>query len=82
MELQSFTKSMDDNQTYFFVATCIASVFGFVLAFILNRFVNKLDAKLDQFDKLFLAIQQEISEIRQILKVHENDIQHLKNRRK
>lgn len=79
--LQSYTKNMDVNQTYFFVATCIASVFGFILAFVINRFVNKLDQRMEQFDKLFDALQQEISELKQIVKVHENEIQHLKKRR-
>lgn len=69
---------MEHSQTYFFVATCIASIFGFTLAFILNRFVNKLDARLDQFERLFDAMQEQISELKQILMVHENEIENLK----
>lgn len=71
---------MDANQTYFFVATCIASVFGFILAFIINRFVNKLDSRMDQYDRLFDSIQEEISELKQIVKVQENRIEHLEDK--
>lgn len=71
---------MDANQTYYFVATCVASVFGFILAFILNRFVNKLDARMDQYDKLFNSIQDEISELKQITSVQNNRIEHLEDK--
>lgn len=71
---------MDANQTYYFVATCLASVVGFALAFIVNRFVNKLDARLDHADKLFDSIQEEISELKQIVKVNENRITHLEDK--
>lgn len=71
---------MDTNQTYFFVATCIASVFGFILAFVINRFVNKLDSRMDQYDRLFGAIQEEISELKQMVKVQENRIEHLEDK--
>lgn len=71
---------MDANQTYYFVATCLASVVGFALAFIVNRFVNKLDDRLDHADKLFESIQEEISELKQIVKVSENRIEHLEDK--
>lgn len=70
---------MEDSETYFFVATCIASVFGFILAFIINRFVNKLDKKFDQLDVLIRAIKEEISELKQIVSRHDADIESLKN---
>ena len=70
---------MENSQTYFFVATCIASVFGFILAFILNRFVNKLDAKLAQFDKMLEGVQQEISELKETNAVQNNRLKHLED---
>ncbi len=70
---------MENSQTYFFVATCIASVFGFILAFILNRFVNKLDAKLAQFDKMLESVQQEISELKETNAVQNNMLKHLED---
>ncbi len=70
---------MENSQTYFFVATCIASVFGFILAFILNRFVNKLDAKLAQFDKMLESVQQEISELKETNAVQNNRLKHLED---
>lgn len=72
-------KSMENSDTYFFVATCIASVFGFILAFVINRFVNKLDKKLDQFDTLIMTIQQEVSELKHIVSRHDAEIENLKN---
>ena len=71
---------MEGDQIYYFVATCIASVFGFLLAFILNRFVNKLDMKLDQYDKIFDGIQQEISELKEITSVQNTRINHLEDK--
>lgn len=70
---------MENSQTYFFVATCIASVFGFVLAFILNRFVNKLDQRLDQYDRLFSSIQEEISELKESNAVTNTRLKHLED---
>lgn len=71
---------MDTNQQYFFVATCIASTFGFILAFVINRFVNKLDRRLDQFDQIFDGIQQEISELKELTSVQNNRITHLEDK--
>lgn len=71
---------MDGNQIYYFVATCIASIVGFALAFIVNRFVNKLDARLDRADALFAAIQEEISELKEITSVQGNRIEHLEDK--
>jgi predicted PurR-regulated permease PerM len=70
---------MDDNELYYFIATSIASVFGFILAFILNRFVNKLDVRMDQFDRMFASIQQEISELKETNAVQNNRLTHLEN---
>ena len=79
-------KNMDADQTYFFVATCIASVFGFILAFVINRFVNKLDEKMNKFDmrldnqdKMFDAMQQEISELKETNAVANNRLKHLED---
>lgn len=71
---------METDQLYFFIATCVASVFGFVLAFILNRFVNKLDSRMDQYDKLFAGMQEEISDIKTLVKVQDNRIEHLEDK--
>lgn len=74
---------MDNNQTYFFVATCLASVFGFILAFILNRFVNKLDNRLDQIDRVHIefqkGVQEEISELKKSNAVTNNRLKHLED---
>lgn len=70
---------MDASQTYFFIATCVASVFGFILAFILNRFVNKLDTKLAQFDRILQGIQEEISELKETNAVQNERLKHLEN---
>lgn len=70
---------MDGNQIYYFVATSIASVFGFILAFILNRFVNKLDVRMDQYDRLFNAMQDEISELKAGNAVQDNRLKHLED---
>lgn len=80
MEYPFYMNAMDGNQTYFFVATCIASVFGFILAFVINRFVNKLDEKLDRADELFAAIQEEISQLKEIQSVQGNRIEHLEDK--
>lgn len=72
-------KNMDADQTYFFVATCVASVFGFILAFVLNRFVNKLDRKMDQFDKMFEGMQEEISELKETNAVQNERLKHLED---
>lgn len=71
---------MEDNSLYFFIATCLASVFGFILAFILNRFVNKLDTRMDQYDKLFAGIQEEISSLKEMTAVQNNRIKHLEDK--
>jgi uncharacterized membrane protein (DUF106 family) len=70
---------MDTDQTYFFVATCIASVFGFILAFVINRFVNKLDKRMDQYDTMFGAMQDEISELKENNAVASNRLKHLED---
>lgn len=70
---------MEGSQLYYFVATSIASVFGFILAFILNRFVNKLDGRMDQYDKLFNSIQEEISEIKGTNAVQNERLKHLED---
>lgn len=70
---------MDNNELYYFIATTIASIFGFILAFILNRFVNKLDVRMDQFDRMFAALQQEISELKETNAVQNNRLTHLEN---
>lgn len=70
---------MDANQTYFFVATCIASVFGFILAFVINRFVNKLDQRMDQYDAMFNVMQEEISELKENNAVSNNRLKHLED---
>lgn len=70
---------MGGNQIYYFVATSIASVFGFILAFILNRFVNRLDVRMDQYDRLFNAIQAEISELKATNEVQNNRLKHLED---
>lgn len=71
---------MEGDQIYYFVATSIASVFGFILAFILNRFVNKLDTRMDQYDKLFHSIQEEISALKEMTAVQNNRIEHLEDK--
>lgn len=70
---------MEGDQIYYFVATSIASVFGFILAFIINRFVNKLDKRLDDTDRLFTMVQEEISELKKITAVNESRIEHLED---
>lgn len=70
---------MDANQTYFFVATCVASTFGFILAFIINRFVNKLDRRLDQYDDFQRSVQEEISELKETNAATNTRLKHLED---
>lgn len=70
---------MDGSETYFFVATCVASAFGFILAFILNRFVNKLDKRLDQYDEFQRSVQNEISELKKSNAITNTRLEHLED---
>lgn len=72
---------MEDNpQIFYFIATLLASCVGFALAFVINRFVNKLDQKMDNFDRLIELMQEEISELKQMGARFGNDIEHLKDK--
>lgn len=71
---------MDANQTYYFVATCLASVVGFALAFIVNRFANKLDTRMDKYDRLFETQQEEIAELKKISAVTMTRLEHLEDK--
>jgi uncharacterized membrane-anchored protein YhcB (DUF1043 family) len=80
---------VDEGQQYYFIATMVASIVGFVLAFVINRFVNKLDERMNKFDqrmekqdKMFDAIQEEISELKQISVRHDVEIDHIKGKPK
>lgn len=70
----------DNPQMFYFAATLLASAVGFVLAFIINRFVNKLDQKMDNFDRLIELMQEEISELKQMGARFGTDIEHLKDK--
>lgn len=65
---------------FYFVATLLASVVGFFMALMLNRFLNKLDKRMDNYDRFFELMQSEISELKEISIKQSLKIEHIEDK--